>query len=93
MGPTGYINTNRLSLINSIYGGRGQPGVCVGGEGSACAHVHAGTCVFTVYRCQYVSMIYFDSLFVLVIVYLLLCFTPVPLIPVARTFLFFRLRT
>ena len=48
----------------------------MGGEGSACAHVHAGTCVFTVYMCQYVSMIYFDSLFVLVIVYLLLCFTP-----------------
>ena len=55
---------------------RGQPGVWVGGEGSACAHVHAGACVFTVYMCQYLSMIYFDSLFVLVIVYLLLCFTP-----------------
>ena len=32
--------------------------------------------MFTVYMCQYVSMIYLDSLFVLVIVYLLLCFTP-----------------
>ena len=58
------------------YGGRRQPGVCVGGEGSACVHVHAGTCVFTVYMCHYVSMIYLNNLFVLVIVYLLLCFTP-----------------